>query len=398
MAGSRKRGARNSWLEVLKVSLKLGLTSFGGPAAHLGYFHGEYVRKRQWMDERSYADLVALCQFLPGPASSQVGIGIGTVRAGLVGGIAAWIGFTMPSVVALALFAMLLQSFDLAGEGWIHGLKIVAVAIVAHAIAGMGQKLTPDRSRISIAVAASVVTLLVPNAAGQIIVLLLAAVCGWIWFRRQAEADVPVLDVPVSRRTAIVCLVLFFGLLAALPLLRGWISSHWLAVFDSYYRSGSLVFGGGHVVLPFLEKETVAAGWVSKEAFLAGYGATQAVPGPLFTFASYLGAIDGGWIGAAVATFAIFLPAYLLVTGTLPFWNVIRTSPALQGVLAGVNAAVVGLLLAALYDPLWTSAIGSTADFAWAAVLYTMLAYWKVPPWIVVVTGALGGMGLAVLL
>jgi len=397
MAGSSKSGARNSWLEVLKVSLKLGLTSFGGPAAHLGYFHGEYIRKRKWMDERSYADLVALCQFLPGPASSQVGIGIGTVRAGLVGGIAAWIGFTMPSVIALALFAMLLQSFDLAGEGWIHGLKIVAVAIVAHAIAGMGQKLTPDRSRISIAVAAAVVTLLVPNAAGQIIVLLLAAACGWIWFRRQVEADVPVLDVPVSRRAAIFCLVLFFGLLIALPLLRGAISAHWLAVFDSYYRSGSLVFGGGHVVLPLLEKETVAAGWVSKEAFLAGYGATQAVPGPLFTFASYLGAIDGGWIGAAVATFAIFLPAYLLVTGTLPFWNGMRTSPALQGVLAGVNAAVVGLLLAALYDPLWTSAIGSAADFALAAVLYTMLAYWKVPPWIVVITGALGGMGLAVL-
>lgn len=379
------------------MSLKLGLTSFGGPAAHLGYFHGEYIRKRKWMDERSYADLVALCQFLPGPASSQVGIGIGTVRAGLAGGIAAWIGFTMPSIIALVLFAILLQSFDLAGVGWIHGLKIVAVAIVAHAITGMGQKLTPDRSRISIAVAAAVVTLLVPNAAGQTVVLLIAALCGWIWFRKQAEADVPALDVSVSRKTGIVCLILFFGLLFALPLLRGLFVNHWLAVFDSYYRSGSLVFGGGHVVLPLLEKEAVLAGWVSKEAFLAGYGAAQAVPGPLFTFASYLGAIDGGWTGAAVTTFAIFLPAYLLVTGTLPFWNVLRRSPALQGILTGVNAAVVGLLLAALYDPLWISAIGTTADFAWAAVLYTMLAYWKVPPWIVVVTGALGGIGLAML-
>lgn len=405
MNTNKPKGRMGTLLELLLVSTKLGLTSFGGPIAHLGYFHHEYIRRRKWLDERSYADLVALCQFLPGPASSQVGIGIGLMRAGLLGGLVAWIGFTLPSVLALILFALLLQGGDLASSDWIHGLKIVAVAIVAHAIMGMGQKLAPDRNRATIAIAAAVFSLLWPSAWSQVLLIVVAGLIG-LWLYRQQDGtgvEAAPMDVPVSRRLGAFCLALFLVLLIALPLLRQWTDGSGssgedgtgagagiIAMFDSFYRSGSLVFGGGHVVLPLLEREVVPTGWVSSEQFLAGYGAAQAVPGPLFTFASYLGMMANGVLGAVIATAAIFLPAFLLIVGALPFWSSLRTSPKVQGALAGVNAAVVGILLAALYNPLWTTAILAPADFALAAVLFGMLAFWKLPPWIVVVTGAAG--------
>ncbi|QSF43727.1 chromate transporter [Paenibacillus tianjinensis] len=391
-----RMGRLGALLEVLRVSAKLGLTSFGGPVAHLGYFHDEYIRRRKWMDERSYADLVALCQFLPGPASSQVGIGIGVVRAGLLGGLVAWLGFTLPSVIALVAFAFLLQGYDIGSAGWIHGLKIVAVAIVAHAILGMGQKLTPDRNRVTIAVIGAAITLSWQTAFSQVLIIVAAGIAGLWLYRKKAAEGTPDLQIPISRTLGAVCLVLFFVLLAGLPLLRGAGEAGWLAMFDSFYRSGSLVFGGGHVVLPLLEREVVPAGWVSQEEFLAGYGATQAVPGPLFTFAGYLGTMAGGIFGAVVAIFGIFLPAFLLVIGALPFWNGLRNSPKIQGALVGINAAVVGILLAAWYDPLWTTAILEPSDFALAVILFVMLFFWKLPPWVVVVAGAAGGMLLGV--
>ena len=380
-----------SLLDILFVSTRLGLTSFGGPIAHLGYFHAEYVRKRKWMDEKNYADLVALCQFLPGPASSQVGIGIGVMRAGIIGGILAFIGFTLPSVIALILFAMILQGFDIGTAGWIHGLKIVAVAVVAHAIIGMAQKLTPDKRRKAIALFALVATLLWQTAFTQVGVILLAAFAGYLIYKEQVETDDSVMRFPLSRRFAAVCLSLFFGLLILLPVLREMTSSGWIAMFDSFYRSGSLVFGGGHVVLPLLEREFVPTGWLGEEAFLAGYGAAQAVPGPLFTFAAYLGAVISGWQGGLLATAAIFLPAFLLILGTLPFWDTLRRNPKVKGALMGVNAAVVGILISAFYHPIWTSSILTPIDFAFAAVLFSLLVYWKLPPWIIVAAGAAGG-------
>ncbi|GAB2674215.1 chromate transporter [Paenibacillus thermoaerophilus] len=378
-------------LEVLAVSTKLGLTSFGGPIAHLGYFHEEYIRRRKWMDERSYADLVALCQFLPGPASSQVGIGIGIMRAGLLGGLTAWLGFTLPSVIALVLFAFLLQGFDIGHAGWIHGLKIVAVAIVAQAIVGMGQKLTPDRNRATIAILAASATLLWQTAFSQVLLIVLAGIVGLMLYRKTAIPEAPNLSIPISRSLAVLCLSLFFGLLIVLPLLRQLGVPDGLVLFDSFYRAGSLVFGGGHVVLPLLEREVVPTGWIGKADFLAGYGAAQAVPGPLFTFAGYLGARISGVKGAVIATAAIFLPALLLIVGVLPFWNSLRKSPKVQGALIGINAAVVGILLAALYNPLWITAILAPADFALASILFLMLVFWKLPPWVVVIAGAIGG-------
>ncbi|KEK20735.1 ChrA protein [Bacillus manliponensis] len=377
--------------EILMVSTKLGLMSFGGPVAHLGYFHEEYVKRKKWMDEKTYADLVALCQFLPGPASSQVGIGIGLTRSGLLGGILAWIGFTMPSVIALIVFASLLQSIDVSNAGWIHGLKIVAVVIVAHAVLGMGKKLAPDRGRATIAVVAMIVTLLWQVAFSSVVVIIIAGIIGFLFYKKEGESA-PAITVPISKSTGTISLILFFGLLLLLPVLRHITTLEWIAVFDSFYRAGSLVFGGGHVVLPLLEKEIVSMGWVSKEEFLAGYGATQAVPGPLFTFAAYLGAVMGGWSMAMLATIAIFLPAFLLVIGTLPFWSILRSKPKAQGALTGMNAAVVGILLAALYHPIWTSSILAAKDFALAAVLFCMLQFWKLPPWVIVIAGVLGGV------
>ncbi|SHS10076.1 chromate transporter, chromate ion transporter (CHR) family [Mycobacteroides abscessus subsp. abscessus] len=380
-----------SLLEILIVSTKLGLTSFGGPIAHLGYFHNEYIRKRKWLDEKSYADLVALCQFLPGPASSQVGIGIGVMRAGVLGGIVSFIGFTLPSVVALMVFALLLRGFEVGEAGWIHGLKIVAVAVVAHAILGMASNLTPDMKRKAIALFALIVTLLWQTAFTQVGVIVIAGILGFFLYRQQTDTHEQNMNFPISRRFGVISLLVFFSLLLLLPILREATSLHWVALFDSFYRSGSLVFGGGHVVLPLLEREFVPTGMLTEEAFLAGYGATQAVPGPLFTFAAYLGTVISGWQGGLLATVAIFLPAFLLVLGALPFWDTIRRNPKIKGALMGVNAAVVGILISAFYQPIWTSSILAPIDFAFAAILFSMLVYWKLPPWIIVLTGVIGG-------
>ncbi|MNB92019.1 putative chromate transport protein [compost metagenome] len=390
-----EQGLFRSLLEILVVSGKLGFTSFGGPIAHLSYFHEEYIRKRKWMDEKSYADLVALCQFLPGPASSQVGIGMGVMRAGVLGGIVSFLGFTLPSVFALMLLALMLQGLDIGNAGWIHGLKIVAVAVVAHAVIGMAQKLTPDLKRKAIALLAMAITLLWQTVYTQVGMIMISALVGFLIYSKEAADSDSRVRFPVKRSLGAVCLAVFFGLLLLLPVLREATPVRWIAMFDSFYRSGSLVFGGGHVVLPLLEQEFVATGLVSEEAFLAGYGAAQAVPGPLFTFASYLGAVMNGWGGGLLATAAIFLPAFLLVLGTLPFWDSVRRNPKAKGALMGVNAAVVGILISAFYQPIWTSSILAPADFAFAAVLFSMLVYWKLPPWIVVLTGAMGGTIMA---
>ncbi|PLS02293.1 chromate transporter [Neobacillus cucumis] len=388
----RKKTSAQALIEIWLVSTKLGLTSFGGPIAHLGYFHDEYVRRRKWMDEKSYADLVALCQFLPGPASSQVGIGIGVMRAGVLGGMVSFLGFTLPSALVLIIFALILQGLDIGNNaGWIHGLKVVAVAVVAQAILGMAQKLTPDLKRKAIALFALAATLLWQTSYTQVGVILLAAIFGFLLYSKNNEAAANKNQFPLSRKFGVFCLSLFFALLFFLPILREVTSSHWIAVFDSFYRSGSLVFGGGHVVLPLLEREFVPNGWISKEVFLAGYGAAQAVPGPLFTFAAYLGAVMHGWLGGLIATLAIFLPAFLLIFGTLPFWETLRSNPKINGALMGVNAAVVGILIAAFYQPIWTSSIVEPMDFAFAAVLFSLLVYWKLPPWVIVVAGAAGG-------
>ncbi|PLR67525.1 chromate efflux transporter [Bacillus sp. UMB0893] len=381
-----------TWIEILLVSTKLGLTSFGGPIAHLGYFRDEYVKKRNWLDERSYADLVALCQFLPGPASSQVGISIGIVRGGMVGGFLSWFGFTMPSVIALILFAYFVTGFQAEDAGWINGLKIVAVAVVAQAILGMGKNLTPDRPRISIAVIAAIWALFIPSALGQIAIIVIAGAAGYILYKEREVPKAEKLNLSVSLRTGIIAWILFFGLLIVLPLIRQVFPNMWTAMFDTFYRVGSIVFGGGHVVLPMMEREVVPSGWISEEVFLAGYGAVQAVPGPLFTFASYLGASINGVQGAILATAAMFLPSFLLVLAMLPFWNTLREKRSVQASLMGVNAAVVGILLAAFYNPVWTSAIKTTGDFALALTAFAMLVYWKLPPWIVVLGTAVGGI------
>lgn len=384
-------------MEIFFVSTRLGLTSFGGPTAHLGYFYEEYVHRRKWMNEKSYADLVALAQFLPGPASSQVGIGIGVMRAGILGGIISFIGFTMPSVIVLILFAVMLAGFDVSHAGWIHGLKIVAVVVVAHAIMGMAKNLAPDLKRKSIALFALIGTLIWQTALTQIGIILIAALCGFLLFKQHHEKVEASSRFPVSRRTSIICLLFFFGFLFLLPVLRELTASSWVTMFDSFYRAGSLVFGGGHVVLPLLEQELVPNGWISEEAFLAGYGVTQAVPGPLFTFAAYLGTVMKGWVGGLIATIAIFLPAFLLILGALPFWDRLRHNAKMKGAIMGVNAAVVGILISAFYTPIWTSSILTSLDFALAAVLFSMLVYWKLPPWVVVVTGAVGGVFLTYL-
>ncbi|MBP3951387.1 chromate transporter [Bacillus suaedae] len=387
-----------SLLEIFLVSTRLGLTSFGGPIAHLGYFHEEYVRRRKWMDEQSYADLVALCQFLPGPASSQVGIGIGLMRAGVLGGIVSFIGFTMPSVIVLILFATVLHQFGMTEAGWIDGLKIVAVVVVAHAILGMAKNLTPDIKRKTIALFAVVAVLMWQTAFTQIGVIIIAGLIGYTLYRQHELDDKSTsASFPVSRRFGIICLTLFFGLLFLLPFLREAIAWNWVAMFDSFYRSGALVFGGGHVVLPLLEREFVPTGWLTEEEFLAGYGAAQAVPGPLFTFAAYIGTIINGWKGGLLATLAIFTPAFLLILGALPFWDQLRRNHHVKGALMGVNAAVVGILIAAFYSPIWTSSIINSTDFAFAAVLFVMLVYFKLPPWVIVLTGALGGTLLSMI-
>ena len=384
--------------EVLLVFLKLGLTSFGGPIAHLGYFRDEFVVRRRWLDERAYADLVALCQFLPGPASSQVGIAIGLSRAGYLGALAAWAGFTLPSALALVLFAYGVAALgDALGSAWLHGLKIAAVAVVANAVLGMMRSLAPDKERATLAVAAGVMALMVPTSLGQIGAIALGALAGMALIRGVATTGHASLPMSVSRGAGAAWLLVFFVLLIGLPVLAARSGGPSIALFDAFYRAGSLVFGGGHVVLPLLQAEVVPRGWLSNDAFLAGYGAAQAVPGPLFTFAAYLGAVIGGWPAAMLCLVAIFLPSFLLVAGALPFWETIRARPLAQSALCGVNAAVVGLLLAALYHPVWTAGITSAKDFALAVVAFLLLYAWQVTPWLVVVLSALGAAGLAAL-
>ncbi|KQP95539.1 chromate efflux transporter [Methylobacterium sp. Leaf117] len=396
---------------MFRVFLKLGLTAFGGPIAHLGYFREELVQRRRWIDEAGYADLVALCQFLPGPASSQVGFALGLLRGGgLLGGLAAWAAFTLPS--ALALLAFALSAGALSGP-WaaavLHGLKLVAVAVVAQALWGMARSLTPDRPRAGIAVAALMGVVLLPGAVGQALAIALGAAAGLLLCRAGAEpADgtarpAGTLGVPVSRRAGAAALLVFALLLALLllgpALLAPGFGGQGLALFEAFARAGALVFGGGHVVLPLLQAEVVGPGWIDPAGFLAGYGAAQAVPGPLFTVAAYLGAAVGpaphGLPGAAIALVAIFLPGLLLVYGALPFWHGLRARPRAQAAMRGANAAVVGLLGAALYDPVWISAVGNARDFAVAVLAFCLLTVGRVPPWIVVLVTAAGGVALS---
>ncbi len=383
------------FLEVLGAATKLGLTSFGGPVAHIGYFREEYVIRRRWVDERSFADLVALCQFLPGPASSQLGIALGLLRAGLAGGLAAWLGFTLPSAALLVAFAYGVRALDVADAGWLHGLKVVAVAVVAQAVWGMARTLAPDRARATLAVAAAVAALAVPRASVQVAIIVAAGVLGWRALPVTPLPPSASSAVPVGRRLALGAWVLLGALLLGLPLARRALESPSVAVADSFVRAGSLVFGGGHVVLPLLQAEVVPPGWVTNAQFVAGYGAAQAVPGPLFTFAAYLGAVmpppAGGGRGAALALLAIFLPSFLLVIGALPFWGLLRARTGFQAALARINAAVVGLLLAALYRPVWTSAIARPADVALALGAFALLAFWRWPPWLVVLLAAIAG-------
>jgi len=379
---------------VLAASLRLGLTSFGGPIAHLGYFRREYVDRRGWLDEATYADLVALCQMLPGPASSQLGILIGTRRAGMLGGMVAWLGFTLPSAIVLVLFGLVSQSVDLSSAGWVGGLKIAAVAIVAQAVYVMARTLTPDWPRRSVAVLAAIVALAWTTPFSQVAIIAGGALIGRLLLSSPTVPATGPEPSPVSRRAATVCLTLFVGLLVGLPLLVA-IGGQPVALFDAFYRSGALVFGGGHVVLPLLHTSVVDPGWVSNDAFVAGYGAAQAVPGPLFTFAAYLGAVSNvppnGWAGATIALVAIFLPSFLLVFGALPFWDRLRGSTGFRRALTGTNAAVVGILAAALYTPVWTSAIRAPIDVGIAALALGLLLTGRVAPLAVVALCAVAG-------
>lgn len=388
---------RSAW-RVFLVFLRLGLTSFGGPVAHLGYFRTEFVQRRRWLGEAAYADLVALCQFLPGPASSQVGLGLGLMRAGYPGALAAWAGFTLPSALALIALALgLTQAADGLSPGLLQGLKVVAVAVVAQAVWGMARSLCPDVPRRLLMLTAAALLIGWPGTPTQLLAIGLAALVGIAVMRPAADATHEPLPIAVSRRAGAAWLALFFILLAGLPMLATALASQALSLVDAFYRAGSLVFGGGHVVLPLLQTSVVPTGWVDNDAFLAGYGAAQAVPGPLFTFAAFLGASmqtgPAGWTGGLLALLAIFLPAFLLVVGALPFWESLRAQPRVRAALMGINAAVVGLLLAALWNPVITSGIRNLPDGLLAMTALLALMRWKWPPWAVVAAcAALGWM------
>jgi chromate transporter len=393
--------APGSFWEVLGVAFRLGISSFGGPIAHLGYFRDEYVLHRRWLDETTYADLIGLFQFLPGPTSSQLGISIGILRAGKLGGLAAWLGFTLPSAVALTLFAFAVQHYDLANAPWIHGLQLVAVAVVAQAVWGMARQFLTDELRIAIAIVTTLVLLFVPSSVGQVAVIVGAGLVGWRFLAPAAAGFHPHVGVPISRQFGTAAWIMFFLLLLGLPVLRLFVDSSpdgILALFQGFYRSGALVFGGGHVVLPLLQAVVVPPGWMSNAEFLAGYGAAQAVPGPLFTFSAFLGAARGpspnGVEGAAIALVAIFLPGALLVYASLPVWNMFREHPAFQRALSGINACVVGILLAALYLTIWTQTVHLPSDFGVVLVAFALLTVWKRPPWQVVILGAIAGAAL----
>ena len=394
--------------EVLLVFLRLGCTSFGGPVAHIGYFRAEFVQRRGWLSEASFADLFALCQFMPGPASSQLGMSIGLLRAGWLGMFAAWVGFTLPSALLMLAFAFGVHALgDVSSAAWVKGLKLVAVAVVAQAVWAMAQSLAPDRPRATLAVVAALIALAAPSSFGQIAAIAFGALVGLTLLPKPQTSEAPEhapFGIAVPRGIAVLALLLFFALLVFLPPIAATVGSQPLRLFDAFYRAGALVFGGGHVVLPLLQSAVVPNGWVSNDAFLAGYGAAQAMPGPLFTFAAYLGAAmippPNGVAGGVLGVVAIFAPSFLLVAGLLPFWDTLRRRQAMQAALRGINAAVVGVLLAALYTPVWTAGVHTAAGFGLGLAAFLLLSFWAVPPWIVVVAGALvaavlGALGVA---
>ena len=390
---------RGSFLEVLRVFSRLGCTSFGGPVAHLGYFRAECIERRRWLGEAEYADIIALCQFLPGPASSQTAVSLGILRAGVPGGLAAWFGFTTPSAILMILFAYGVGDVgNINDAAWLRGLKLVAVAVVAQAVWGMARSLLPDRPRVTLAIGAALLVLAVPTSLGQVAAIAIGAVLGWALINEPPREVSVELGLSIPRSIAVSALVAFFALLVLLPLVAN-NAAHTLQLIDRFYRAGALVFGGGHVVLPLLHQAVVPPGWINDNGFLAGYGAAQAMPGPLFTFAAYLGTAmqpaPHGWIGGVICLLAIYLPSFLLLLGVLPFWDALRRQGAVQAALRGVNAAVVGVLLAALYTPIWTSAVNSPRDFGIGLVAFLLLVFWKMPPWLVVVLGALGTEALA---
>lgn len=390
-------GQKGSLMEILTTSLRLGLTSFGGPVAHLAYFKDEYVDKKKWLDDKLYADIIAVCQFLPGPASSQVGISIGMLRGGIPGGVLSFLGFTIPSVLVLIIFALMYQTFDLEGAVFINSLKIVAVAVVLHALIGMGRNLAPDVPRMFMAIGAAGLMLLYPNAWVQILTIAIGGVIGYILFRDKAENKISDFKFNLSRKVGIISFSTLVGLLILLPVLNSMFNSQYLNLIDIFFRVGSIVFGGGHVVLPMIEREVVPTGLVTPDQFLAGYGMAQAVPGPLFTFASYLGTVMLGTTGGIVATVAMFLPSFLLVMSALPFLDVLRGNEKFQSVLMGVNATVVGILLAAFYNPVLTSGINTGRDFFLALLLFFMLFRMKLPVWMIVILGVIVGYLLQLL-
>ena len=385
------KGRLATLFEILFTSTKLGLTSFGGPVAHLAYFKEEYIDRRKWLTDKTYADLIAICQFLPGPASSQVGIAIGMLRGGLLGGIISFLGFTLPSIIVLVIFALLYQTFSLEGAVFIQSLKVVASAVFLHALIGLGKNLTPDKTRLAIAIASAMVMLLYPSAWIQILIILAAGLIGLKLFRDKAESNIETFDVAISKRMGVSSLLILITALITLPILNNVFNNPLLNIFDIFFRVGSLVFGGGHVVLPMIERELVPTGLMGPGEFLAGYGMAQAVPGPLFTFGSYLGTMMEGYMGAIVATVAIFLPSFLLIVAALPFLSELRKRASFQSILMGVNASVVGILLAAFYDPVIKSSILSGADFALAVILFALLNVWKTPAWLIVIIGVAGG-------
>lgn len=377
-------------LEVFFTFLRLGLTSFGGPVAHISYFYDEFVKKKKWIDEHAYADLVALCQFLPGPASSQVGMAIGLRRAGTFGAILAWAGFTIPSAILLVAFALGVTHFELNSlQSWLHGLQIAAVSVVAHAVLNMWRKLCPDKERRMIAVVSCIACLTFHYVHIQIVVLIMAGIFGAFFLRTSKDLPQLLSKYYLKKRSGIVYLFIFCIILIALPILKSIYPSQVIKLFDSFYRAGALVFGGGHVVLPLLESEVVSSGWISKELFMAGYGFAQVIPGPLFAFSAYLGAVSqvlpNQWIGATLCLVAVFLPSFLLISGALPFWEKLKNLSKIKQTILGVNAAVVGILLAAFYQPAWTSAIFTLSDFLLSLIGFILLEYWKLSSWIVVV-------------
>lgn len=388
---------KNSLFEIFFASLKLGLTSFGGPVAHLAYFKDEYVDNRKWVDDKTYADIIALSQVLPGPGSSQVGIAIGMLRGGLLGGVVSWFAFTVPSVIVLMLFAYLFQTYTMGDMTWIASLKVVAVAIVAHAVLGLGKKLTPDKPRLAMALLAALIMLTFTSTMVQIGIIIVAGIIGFFFFSGKVNPNIKPITVEFSKKHGLFALGLFVLLLIGLPVISSLTGNESVSLVDTFYRVGSLVFGGGHVVLPLLEQELVPTGLLSNDEFLAGYGMAQAVPGPLFTFASYLGTMISGMSGALLATIAIFLPSFLLIIGALPFLGELQKQPRFQGILMGINASVVGILLAAFYNPVFTSAIQSGKDFGLAVILFALLYFWKKPAWMVVMIGVILGQVFALI-